>query len=86
MAASFVIPGFTIDRYDQHWEEFSLDVFIHRLTWLTSQVGNIANITATNQRRLITFVVLASIPIISRPIDNLVNYLMDNTYRKYFTA
>lgn len=67
LLASVIIPGFTINR----------------ICWGTGKM--LKQIRAAKTLRAFgpTAVGLASIPLIIHPIDKLMDFVMDNTYRKY---
>jgi len=65
--ASVAIPGFTINRI------CALSAILLRKTALKGTV----------QKWTTTGIGLSSIPFIVKPIDHFVDYLMDNTYRRY---
>lgn len=67
MLASVIIPGFTINR----------------ICWGTGRLLKMAKVAKGIQKAAPTTVGLASIPVIIHPIDKLMDYVMDNTYRKY---
>lgn len=67
MLASVIIPGFTINR----------------ICWGTGRLLKMAKAAKTLQKTAPTAVGLASIPLIIHPIDKLMDYVMDNSYRKY---
>ncbi|XP_061396955.1 mitochondrial fission process protein 1 [Musca vetustissima] len=67
--ASVVIPGFTINR----------------ITYLSGRLLRQANVKKAIAKYLPTAFGLTSIPFIIPPIDHSVDYLMDNTYRKFVT-
>lgn len=67
MLASVIIPGFTINR----------------ICWGTGRLLKMAKAAKAVRKTAPTAVGLASIPLIIHPIDKLMDYVMDNTYRKY---
>lgn len=67
MLASVVIPGFTINR----------------ICWATGRMIRMVKVAKAVQKATPTAVGLASIPLIIHPIDKFMDYVMDNTYRKY---
>lgn len=67
MLASVIIPGFTINR----------------ICWGTGRLLKMAKANKMIRKTVPTGVGLASIPLIIHPIDRLMDYVMDNTYRKF---
>uniref|UniRef100_A0A1I8NNX7 Mitochondrial fission process protein 1 n=1 Tax=Stomoxys calcitrans TaxID=35570 RepID=A0A1I8NNX7_STOCA len=67
--ASVVIPGFTINR----------------ITYFSGRLLRQADVHKKLAKYLPTAFGLLSIPFIIPPIDHSVDYLMDNTYRKYIS-
>lgn len=67
MLASVAIPG----------------AIINRITWGTGKLLKLAKVKGMPRKWGATCVGLASIPFIIKPIDEAVDYAMENTYRKY---
>jgi len=67
MLASVAIPGFTINR----------------ICWAVGKGLQAAKFKHKLGKWIPTILGLSSIPFIIHPIDNAVDKLMDNTYRKY---
>lgn len=67
MLASVIIPGFTINR----------------ICWGTGRLLKLAQANKAVRKSVPTAVGLASIPLIIHPIDKFMDYVMDNTYRKF---
>ncbi|GAB0088070.1 Mitochondrial 18 kDa protein [Sergentomyia squamirostris] len=67
LLASVIIPGFTINR----------------ICWGTGKLLKMAHQKGVVKKWIPTCVGLISIPAIIHPIDNLVDVLMDKTYRAY---
>lgn len=67
MLASVMIPGFTINR----------------ICWAVQKGLKVAKFKHPIAKWIPTITGLASIPLIIHPIDRSVDYLMDETYRKY---
>ncbi|XP_037938258.1 mitochondrial fission process protein 1 [Teleopsis dalmanni] len=67
MLASVVIPGYTINR----------------ITWASKGLLKSVKASKPAIKILPTVLGLASIPLIIHPIDHMVDYIMDNTYRKW---
>ncbi|XP_023304008.1 mitochondrial fission process protein 1 [Lucilia cuprina] len=68
MLASVSIPGFTINR----------------ITYFSGQLLRKVNAKKSIVKFLPVAIGLSSIPFIIHPIDHFTDYLMDNTYRKFF--
>lgn len=66
--ASVVLPGLAINR----------------ICWGTGRLLKMLKASKILQKSVPTAVGLASIPVIIHPIDQLMDYVMDNTYRRYF--
>lgn len=67
MFASVAIPGLVINR----------------ITWGAGKLLKNAKVKGLARKWAPTCIGLISIPFIIRPIDNAVDYAMDETYRKY---
>lgn len=65
--ASVVLPGMAINR----------------ICWSTGRLLKMTNASKLLRKATPTAVGLASIPLIIHPIDQFMDYVMDNTYRKY---
>ncbi|XP_055385147.1 mitochondrial fission process protein 1 [Condylostylus longicornis] len=68
MLASVIVPGFTINR----------------ITTLAIRFLRKKDLNKAIKKAIPTGLGLTSIPFIIKPIDHFIDYVMDNTYRKYF--
>lgn len=67
MLASVIVPGLVINR----------------ITWAAGKACQNSKFKGIAKKWLPTCIGLAAIPFIIKPIDQSIDYVMDNTYRKY---